>query len=315
MTRIDRAGIYTMSPETYHSDPVATSPSLSSSIAKLLLQRSPLHAWHQSSRLNPAYEQKSPTEAMEHGAIVHKLFLGAGAEIVECDADDWRGKDARMRRVEAREAGKLPVLSWKLPELERCAEAAREQIKAYPEIASALSAGKPERAVIWQEDATWCRALVDWLPDDPRAPLIDLKTTRESAAPQSWERRLISEYAVQAALYVRGITSVRGQAPDGMRFLVIETDAPYAMSVIAPSPSLMALANEMVDEALETWRECLRTDRWPGYPPHTAWVDAPGWALAQREERQLRAEWMREQRATDGEVYQQLMQAAGGPPR
>ena len=35
--------------------------------------------------------------------------------------------------------------------------------------------GKAEQAVIWREGPTWCRALVDWLPGDPRAPLLDLK--------------------------------------------------------------------------------------------------------------------------------------------
>lgn len=310
--RITKPGIYSLSPEAYHADPVIT-PSLSSSIARLLLTRSPLHAAHRHPRINAMQEPKCPTDAMEYGAIVHRLFLGAGAEIVEVDADDWRGKEARTLRAEAREAGKLPVLGWKLAELERCAQAARDQVQAYPDVAAALSAGKPEQAIIWREGATWCRALVDWLPDDHRLPLLDLKCTELSAAPQSWERRLVEEYALQSAFYQRGVSSVRGTARPGMLFLVIEMAPPFGMSVLTAAPDLESLADNDVDEAIDIWRECLRTDRWPGYPPEIAYVEAPAWAHYRRDERQLRNDFVRERRTqeTDGE---HLMAAAEGPP-
>src|SRR5436189_3624551 len=114
--RIDRPGTYDLSAKTYHSDP-APDPSLSSTMARTILNRSPLHCWHLSPRLNTMAEPRPPTDAMEHGAIVHRLVLGVGAEIVEVDAPNWKCRREQELRAEAREAGKLPVLSWRLAEL------------------------------------------------------------------------------------------------------------------------------------------------------------------------------------------------------
>lgn len=314
--RITKPGVYSLSPSAYHDDPVCE-PSLSSSIARLLLTRSPLHAWHNHKRLNAMQEPKCPTDAMECGAIVHRLFLGAGPEIVEVDADNWKCKRDQQKRAEIREAGALPVLSWKLCELERCAQAAREQIAAYPVVLDALAVGRAEQAVIWREGETWCRGLIDWLPDDPRLPLIDLKCTEMSAAPQDWERRLVSEYALQSAFYQRGVSAVRGGARPGMLFVVVEMQPPFGLSVLTAAPDLEAIADSDVDEALDIWRECLRTNRWPSYPAEIAHVEAPAWAHYRHDERQLRNDFVRERRTreTDGNIYARLLVAAGGPPR
>jgi hypothetical protein len=307
---ITASGVYDLPAAEYHADP-APAPSLSASCARLLLDRSPLHVWWEHPRLNTMREPEPPSDAQECGAIVHTLFLGVGPEIVEVEADDWRTAKAREKREQARAEGKLPVLSWRLAELERCADAARAQIQAYPEIAALLSAGRAEQTVLWREGETWCRALVDWLPDDPRAPLLDLKTTSLSAAPQSWERRVIDRYALQAAFYTRGLAAVRGVRPEGMRFVVIELDPPHALSVLAPAPDLEALAERDVNEALALWSRCLATNHWPGYPTEIAWVEAPGWMQTRQEERALRNEFLRERkkRLDEGAIYQRLLAA------
>ncbi len=45
-------GLHRLEAEACHRDP-APAPSLSSTLARLLLRRSPAHAWHASPRLNP----------------------------------------------------------------------------------------------------------------------------------------------------------------------------------------------------------------------------------------------------------------------
>ena len=59
---------------------------LSSSIARLLLNRSPLPAWHNYPHLNTTQEYSD--RCQEWGSIVHRLFLGRAPEIVEIDVDD-----------------------------------------------------------------------------------------------------------------------------------------------------------------------------------------------------------------------------------
>ena len=72
------------------------------------------------------------------------------------------------------------------------------------------------------------------------------------------------------------------------RFIVQEAKEPYALSVIALSPSAIDLAESKVDRALAIWGQCLREKRWPGYPNRTCYVDPPAWHEAQYLEREAR---------------------------
>ena len=301
---ISKPGIYPGLPEAaYHADPCET-PSLSASVAKVLLRRSPMHAAFIHPRLNPDCEPFDATPAMDAGTILHKLLLGAGMEIEPIIVrygekhdragelvTDWKTKAAQDARDAAREAGKVPVLPHVMQGLYAAAEAARGQIGKHPEGRLLFEPGAPEQTLIWREGAIWCRARVDYLLHDPAMPPLDLKTTELSAAPQSWERRVQSEYAFQAAFYRRGLARL-GRSTPPMRFIVIEQQAPYGMSVLAPAPSLQMLAEAEVDRAIRIWTRCIETNEWPGYPPFTAHVEAKPWQLAEAEEQAMRDEIM-----------------------
>ena len=98
---------------------------------------------------------------------------------------------------------------------------------------------------------------------------------------QRWERRLVAEYDIQAAWYLRGVAADAGRAPSGFRFIVQETAAPYLLSVLAPAPTCSRWRTTK-SNALAIWRECRRTGRWPGYPTRVATVTLPGWVEARR---------------------------------
>ena len=282
----------------YHGDP-APAPSLSHGIAKLMLYKSPRHAWHAHPRLNTMQEEDADaTTAKEEGSALHRLLLGTGHEIVEVEADNWRGKNGDVRR-EARSRGAIPMLAWRLAELERCAEAARDQLASHHDARNALTAGRPEATVLWHERDVWCRARPDWLPDDAKAVVWDLKTTGKSAAPDEWERTLERDYATQAAFYVRGLTRVRRVRPGGFGFIVVETAPPYALCVYEAGPSLLHAAEQDVEEAIARWRECITSGIWPGYPSRTLHVEASTWRTHRSEDRRLTSQALR---AAEGEA-------------
>jgi hypothetical protein len=298
-------GIHYGIPEaTYHADP-CPAPSLSNSIGKLLVRRSPLHAWHAHPRLNPDHEAQDDNAAMDAGTILHKLLLGAGAEIEPILVrygpkheragelvTDWKTKAAQEAADAAREAGKIPVLPHTLQSLCAASAAARRQLERHPEGKMLFEPGKPEATLVWREGAAWCRARVDWLLDDPRLPPLDLKTTKLSAAPEAWERRVQIEYAFQDAFYRRGLRALGHGGRQPMRFLVVEQEAPYGVSVLAPAPSLAILAEAEVDRAIRIWTQCIERNEWPGYPPFTAHVEAKPWQAQAAAERDLRDEIM-----------------------
>lgn len=303
-------GIHHGIPEArYHADP-APEPSLSNSIAKLLVRQSPLHAWHRHPRLNPDHEPDESGDAADMGSIIHKLLLGVGAEIEEVRVrygakhekagqfvSDWRTKEAAEARDAARDAGRIPVLPHVLEQAHRAAAAARKQLARHPDGSMLFAPGKPEATLVWQEDVIWCRARVDWLLDDTSLPPLDLKTTKLSAAPDSWERRVQQEYSMQAAFYARGLRALGRPSRHPMLFLVVEQEPPFGVSVLAPAPSLIDLAEKEVERAIQIWTRCIREDSWPGYPPFTAYVEAKPWQVVDAELRAGREAIMQENAA------------------
>lgn len=285
---IAKPGIYDIPAERYHSDPVEV-PSLSCSIAKKLARQSPMHAHHCHPRLGGSGDVK-PTAAMIDGTILHTLLLGKGADIVPIEADNFMGKAAKAARDEALAAGKTPILAHKLEALHEAARVARKQIEEHEDGRLLFAPGKPEQVMVWQEGETWFRSMVDWKLDDLSMPLVDLKGTGLSGAPEDWQRRLIEEYAFQDAFYARGFKAIHGITPPPMMFVVVEFDAPFGVSVMSPAPSLRHIASAEVDRAITVWRHCMETNHWPGYPKKTVYVEAPIWALKRHEEREFMAE-------------------------
>jgi hypothetical protein len=270
----DKPGIYDeVSPADYHAD-CCPEPSLSSSIAKLLCLSSPAHARFAHPRLNPQAVQEE-AEKFDIGTAAHAIILEGEAAVEIIDAPDWRTKLAKEQRDKARLAGKTPLLAKVWADVQAMVVSVRTQLEAHEDGREMFKNGKPEQTLIWQEpDGTWCRARADWLR--PGA-IDDLKTTSGSANPDSWTRTMFSMgFDIQVAWYLRGLKALTGE--DAIfRFAVVETEAPFALSVIGLGPDAMMLAEKKIQYALETWRRCLDEDDWPAYPKRTCWASLPAW--------------------------------------
>lgn len=306
---IDKPGIYTMTADTYHADPAPT-PSLSASIARVLLADSPRHAWWQHPRLNPAY-QPEEDERFDIGTAAHAYLLEGASGFVIIEASDFRSKAAKEARGDARAAGKVPLLAERWADVQAMAEAARAQLAEHEDPPIPLSNGAPEQTLLWREGEIWCRARLDWLHDERRT-IDDYKTTSGSANPDAWTRGPLfnNGFDVQAAFYVRGLKAVCGTDAT-FRFVVQETYKPYALSVIGLAPSALGLAERKVKAAIEAWRECLGANRWPGYPVRTCWADAPAWEEARWLEREYRSQ--AEPMVDDGKPLAEQMFGGGAP--
>ncbi|QEH97323.1 PD-(D/E)XK nuclease-like domain-containing protein [Gluconobacter thailandicus] len=284
--RIEKSGIYDMPEAVYHADP-CVEPSLSNSIARILLDQSPMHARYAHPRLNLKREPFEVTTAMDFGTALHKLLLGKGASIVEVKADAYRSAAAKEARDAAREGGCVPLLSEAHDRVHECAGVVLEQMKQREDCAEFFAPGRSEAVMIWKKDGIWCRGMVDRLPDDPKAPIFDVKGTGLSANPVEWDRRMVKAYRTQDRFYAQGSKILRGVDPQPMRFVVAEMKAPFAVSVLTPAPTLRSLAEDDVARAQTLWGDCLKRNEWPGYP-HTAHIEAPNWLLRQAEEQAMR---------------------------
>ena len=231
MTHIEAPGIYDIPEDVYHADP-CIQPSLSSSIARLLIGRSPRHAWTAHPRLNPHFQTENKT-AFDIGRAAHASLLGAGSKIVIIDAADYRTTKAKMLRDKAYADGKTPLLQTQTEVIGKMTHAAAQQLEATHDARDAFTKGKPEQTLVWQDDGMWCRARLDWLPDK-RGHIYDYKTTSSSAGPDSFMRSLFDNgYDFQAAFYLRGVANLLDWHNIEFRFVVQETSPPYALSVVA----------------------------------------------------------------------------------
>lgn len=280
---------YAIDAETYHADP-APEPSLSSSVAAVLLNRSPRHAWTAHPRLNPDHEPEERA-LLDFGSAAHALLLGRGKGIEVIDHADWRTKAAKEARGEAYAAGKTPILAKDAMRAEVMVTAARAQIAAIPEAVEAFGPdGASEVVLVWRDGDVWCRGMVDRLRiAGTTAVICDFKTTTASAHPAAVSRRLYDMgYDLQAAFYRRGLLALR---PDVTRVLSLlltqETEPPFALSAVTLDPATFALAEKRIAAALGMWRHCLRAGQWPGYPPAVATAELPGWIESAWLEREM----------------------------
>jgi len=281
---IDQPGVYEMSNDDYHADP-CVEPSLSASTAFTLISRSPRHAWLQHPRLNPKFEPEEKA-TFDLGELAHTLLLRDERAIHVIDAADFKTKDAREQRDQARKDGKIPVLKAKLDEVKAMVAAARAQCAAHEEAPWLFTAGQPEQTLIWPEkvvDAVvWCRVRLDWLPQldsFPQHIFPDYKTTGSVALPDEWGRRTLFDLGndVRAAFYLRGIRAVLKLDRPQYRFVVQETEPPYALSVMALLPHALEVADAKVEYAIRLWAWCRAKNYWPGYYRQTAYLDSPPW--------------------------------------
>lgn len=263
----------------YIRDP-APAPSLSASIAHVLLTTSARHAQLAHPRLNPAWEPDATNET-DLGTIAHAVLLeNDRSRLAVIDAKDWRTKAAQESRDNARLAGLLPILVDRMRDVDAMVAVAREAIEANPDTRGLLATGRIESTLIWPEGEAWCRCRPDIISDDTRV-LLDYKTTSRSAEPYGFAATLLNHgYDLQGALMLRGAAALVGERDWSAIFMAQETEAPYAVAFVGLDPQYVVFAQARLDAALRLWTHCLATGEWPAYPTQTCWTSPPEWAVA-----------------------------------
>lgn len=278
-------GLYDIPAAEYH----AMKGIFSRSAGLMLLQATPLHV------AQPA-EDEDRAAARDIGTAIHALLLEGRMDVVEVAAKNWQTKAAKEAHAAAKEAGKLALLSKQIGQVEDAVKAARAYIQQVPELARAFDAGAAERTAIFEAGGIVNRILIDWRPDDPKAFLVDVKTTGTQINPISWSRNAVNlGHDMQGVMYAEGDNALGAKRP-GMLFLVVEQDRPHACCVMGLAPSLEDLGRRRLDRARGIWRRCVEAGDWPGFPPVIHHADAPPWADMQEEEAGLRAEQLTKQR-------------------
>jgi hypothetical protein len=272
--------IQALGAQQYHADP-APKASLSASIANILLDQSPQHAWLAHPRLNPRYAPEQDSR-FDLGSAAHMMLLERREDrIVRVDADDWRTKAAKEARDLAQSEGKYAVLERQYKDIKEMCDAARKFLMR-TELGNILDTGEAEQTLVWQDDSVWCRARPDLMSGD-RKIVLDYKSTA-SAQPEAFARQIgRMGYDLQAEFYSDGVQVETGSRP-AFVFLAQEITVPYACSLVALSNAYQFVGQQKVRRALDLWKTCLLENAWPSYNPRIWYAEPPPWQLMQAEE-------------------------------
>lgn len=283
--KITKPGFYfDMAAADYFADP-CPEPSLTQSIAKVLIERSPAHARAQHPRLRARVEDDAPPEpysaAKAIGDAAHRLMIGRGKVLGVGHFDAWTTKEAKKYKADALAAGWTPILEKHFQRAETLVESARAQIDAAGWKA-AFRLGDGEVVIAWQEDGLWFRSMIDWLSDTRN--VFDYKTTGLSVAPHAIPKLMVDAgWDVQAAFIERGLDVLD---PDGrgkriFRFIAQENEEPFALTPVELTEAVLTMGRKKVQFAVDRWRASMTSGEWPAYPSEICRPAYPGYREAQ----------------------------------
>lgn len=269
---ISKPGIYQMPLSEYIQDP-APVPSLNASVAQILLEQTPQHAWQAHPRLGN--RGRSESSRADLGTIAHGLLLEDDkSRVVVIKADDWRTKAAKEQRDEARAAGKVPILEKDMDTVGEMVRVADHVLMGSALCHDWLDA-TPEQTLLSEQQGVWLRSRPDKLAKDGRI-YWDYKTSA-SAHPAAFSKTAISNgYDLQAALGRRAVQALYGITPTVI-FVVQEIEPPFCVSLVSLSAQFLDIADIRLQAAIDKWGWCLAKNTWPSYPDKPLVVDPPGY--------------------------------------
>lgn len=281
-------GVYTadeLSLEQYHAD-IVPGGSLSSSGARKLLPPSCPAQFR--------YEQQhpqAPKKEFDIGHAAHKLVLGDGPELVEVKAKRWDSLTTKAEVRAIRDAGKIPLKTAELEQVEAMADAIRQHPVAGPLFAPGT--GTPEQSLFWSDPDTGvtCRARPDWLKDLPDLTVCTDYKSAADASPEGFSKAIADRgYHMQDPWYIDGIQVALGK-PARFIFVVQSKTAPYLITVRELSEADRAIGRAKNQRALRIYAECERTGVWPDWTgPVTdiPYISLPTWAAIREAEEYLK---------------------------
>lgn len=265
------AGVYTMTDEQYHADPVPGG-SLSSTGARAILD-SP-------ARFRYDRDHRRGSKAFDVGHAVHAKVLGIGATYTTPPDEHLTPGGKLSTRAETRAwveaqaaAGVILLTAAELAVVDGMAEA----VLAHPLAATLLEQDGQREASVFAPDpdtGVWVRARFDHLADKP----VDLKSSASSAGPRGFASTAAAYgYPVQDAHYRDALKWATGVAVPPMRFVVVEKRPPHLVAVHVFDDVTRIAAADLARQARQTYAECTATNTWPGHSDDLIETQMPPW--------------------------------------
>lgn len=243
------------------------------------------------------YAQTHPApykDAFNLGHAVHSKVLGVGAPTVAIPSKVLATNGAASTTAakefmeKARAEGKTPVKQALADEISEMCEAVLSHPDARPLFEQE---GNAESSVfsIDPETGVQVRARFDFLPsfiqDDPWA--VDLKTSAKRADAETFAKTIADlGYDVQQEHYLHAYALAGGDPTLRMKFVVVETNAPYLVAVHELSFEFAEIGAARAKRARQLFAQwsASKQEVWDGYPTDALPLQPPLWHIYQNQE-------------------------------
>jgi len=256
-----------MENEAYHK-----CEELSNSQNNVIIDESPAHFKFYKDNPQP------PTRAMVTGQIVHLLvlepekFLDTAVAMPQVDRRTKAGKEF-VEKFEIDNIGKVILDN----DLYHQAFGMIGSVMDHLTAKAILKQNHNELSFFGEIEGVKVRCRPDILREGRL--LADLKTT-DDASFRGFQKSVANfKYARQAAFYADVVSQVTGETYDTFTFIAVEKHPPYAVQVFALDEASMERGREEYKRGLALYRECLLTNKWPGYSDQVVPLSLPSWAF------------------------------------
>ncbi|WP_236693691.1 PD-(D/E)XK nuclease-like domain-containing protein [Robbsia andropogonis] len=268
-----------MSIEDYHSRTTEVSKSGLDLIAQSAAK---FYAW----TFDPARLPRATKAGQLEGSLAHAAILEphefdkryvVGPKVTTRATKEWKAFEETLS------PGQIGIK----PEQHATAMHQAESVRRISDVRDVLDSGRPEVSAFWKDadTAALCRCRPDWVhPYSESAVLLDVKTYSD-ASPAEFKRQIARKrYHVQAAFYSDGYEAAAQTEVRGFLFLAVETEWPYAASVVMLDEASIAAGRDLYKRDLSTYQRCIETGVWPGYGDGISIETLPAWAFKQIDE-------------------------------
>ena len=256
--------------DEYHSH-----HALSSGYARMLLNQSPKHV-----RYAIDNRTKSTTSAMQIGSLFHGMVLGRGVMPSLYPEDCYKSDGGLNPKPAAAFRDSMPAdkLAVKLSDMANLIGMAQSANEALASIGVAINPDNSEQQIYTDIDGCQVRAMYDYIPDDTRLPIIDLKKTQDASPDAVAKSMQKYGYDFQREWYGDIYRNETGHDREFL-FLFVEENPPHAWLFATPDFMTREINAMRCRSAREIWSNCIAKGEWAGYSRDVMQYTMPAWQV------------------------------------
>ena len=226
-----------------------------------------------------------PTPAKKLGTFTHTMILEpnrVGDFVVYGDAKDQKVRQGKVwEEFQKLHEGRTIITRKERDAMVGVAVAVRKN----PRVADLLRNGRSELSMVWKdlELKVLCKGRIDYLREDGRPVIVDLKTTRDSRPFQFGNQAFRLGYHIKLAMYQDGYHALTGELAQ-VKIIAVESKPPYETAVYnVPSDVLQQGAEDKL-RLMRKILECEAEDKWPGANEEEANLSLPSYAYTESDD-------------------------------